>query len=199
MENQELKIEEGKAYRTRNGHKAVIKFANPPNCGIFAVFGKIMDVANGDNASWKPCGGYMPSGTHDLDLVAEWKEEEEAAEPAAAPFICTASAISVLNNLAMAAHHNAIDKGFYGAEMLGNPALQIALIHSEASELLESYRKDPEQSAKIVGFSTSEEEAADIIIRVLDMASHRNMRIGQAIIAKMAYNSTRPTKHGKRF
>jgi NTP pyrophosphatase (non-canonical NTP hydrolase) len=97
------------------------------------------------------------------------------------------------------------EKGFWPKDQDGKDLRNfgecIALIHSEASEWLEAARKGKgsEPSEHIPSFTAEEEEAADIIIRVLDLAAHRKLRIGAAIIAKHAFNLTRPAKHGKKF
>lgn len=75
---------------------------------------------------------------------------------------------------------------------------KLALITTETSEAVEAIRK-PESESGLPGFSNEEEEAADQVIRILDYAAHYNLRIGEAIIAKMAKNEGRPYKHGKEF
>lgn len=76
----------------------------------------------------------------------------------------------------------------------------IALIHSEVSEALEALRCWNPPSEKIGEFSSAEEELADAIIRILDLGKARGWRIPEAMIAKMAYNESRPYKHGgKKF
>ncbi len=98
------------------------------------------------------------------------------------------------------AHANARNKGFWDEQR--NAGEGVALLHSEASELLEALRNGNPPSTKIPGFSLAEEEAADLIIRVGDMKGffpEGQWRIGEAVIAKVAYNAGRPHKHGKKF
>ena len=78
---------------------------------------------------------------------------------------------------------------------------QIALIHSEASELLDHHRegKMNEPDAKVPEFTKAEIEAADIVIRTMCMSGAYGWRLGRAIEAKMAYNDVRPYRHGKAY
>jgi len=77
---------------------------------------------------------------------------------------------------------------------------QIALMHSELSEALEWERKTPgAKSDHIPEFTGLEEEFADVLIRIFDTCGQRKLRLGEAVIAKMEFNSTRPKKHNKHF
>ena len=77
--------------------------------------------------------------------------------------------------------------------------MAVALCHSELSEALEGERKDL-PSDHIPSYTMAEEEFADVIIRIMDYASHHGLRVAQAVIAKSKYNKTRPTKPGgKKF
>lgn len=76
---------------------------------------------------------------------------------------------------------------------------KIVLMHCELSEVVEALRHNDPPDQHCPEFKSSEIEFADCIIRILDFCHERELRIGEAIIAKMAFNKTRPYKHGKEF
>ena len=79
--------------------------------------------------------------------------------------------------------------------VIDKKAAKYALMHSELSEGLEGVRK-PGPSDKIPAYTIEEEELADTIIRILDYAGRYDLRISEAIVAKLEFNKTRGHKHG---
>lgn len=64
----------------------------------------------------------------------------------------------------------------------------LALIHSEVSEALEAFRNDDA--------ANFEEELADVLIRVLDLAGGICQRFDDVVRSKMQKNRNRGLRHG---
>jgi NTP pyrophosphatase (non-canonical NTP hydrolase) len=79
-------------------------------------------------------------------------------------------------------------------------AQRLMLVVSELSEGLEALRNGNPPDSHIPKFSGLSAELADAVIRILNLAEHEGINLGKAVVAKAAYNTTRPHRHGgKKF
>lgn len=109
----------------------------------------------------------------------------------------------MLNSLARKCHQIAVSHGFWdhhmievsgGEGVIENKSMwpeKIALIHSEASEMLDALRDGNEDALG--------EECADLLIRLLDFTDARNIDLDYHVDRKMAKNIDRPRLHGREF
>lgn len=93
-------------------------------------------------------------------------------------------------------HQDARDKGFW-VPHLQDFLAKLMLVVTELGEAAEAWRTNNLQSKEIPTHSCAEEEIADAIIRLLDMAEFYKFDIAGAILQKMAFNKGWPQMHGK--
>lgn len=104
-------------------------------------------------------------------------------------------------------HKIAVEKGFWEKDR--NNGELLMLIVSELGEALEALRKGNRQ-AQVYSKKTKEniskwvkdtfeDELADAVIRIFDLAEARNIDLEWQIRNKLKYNKTRPYKHNKEF
>lgn len=93
---------------------------------------------------------------------------------------------------------NAKAKGFWYEGEVRNKAEMLCLMHSELSEALEAIRDGNPPDKHCPEFGNLEIELADTVIRIMDFAEGWGLDVAGAILAKMAFNTTRPHKHGRK-
>ena len=93
----------------------------------------------------------------------------------------------------------AVRKGWLNPGNPREPLKLLMLTVTELAEAAEAFRNGnpPCERPGMEHFSHAEEETADAIIRLLQMAGEYGWDIEAAIAAKMEFNETRPHMHGK--
>lgn len=86
-------------------------------------------------------------------------------------------------------------QGFWDTDNTGE---KLMLMVSELGEALEAHRKGLKDD-HLPDFDGITVELADCIIRILDYCGHHSLPLGDALLAKLRYNLSRPRKHGKAY
>lgn len=94
---------------------------------------------------------------------------------------------------------NATEKGWHDRPRSALESL--ALIHSEVSEAVEACRDPHHPLTEIwLGYGGKPEglgaELADVVIRIGDLCGEMGIDLEAAVAQKMAFNATRPKRHG---
>jgi hypothetical protein len=140
----------------------------------------------------------IPMTTEEWDRQAAESAERELQQIGATINVLGPQIAVLMESLSTQIHRAMVIKGFWeGAQ--DNFGSKIALLHSEVTELLEANRNNIQHDDKIPEFTGEEAEAADTFIRLADMSGNYRWRFGEAIVAKMLHNLSRPYKHGKAY
>ena len=105
-----------------------------------------------------------------------------------------------ISELVEVSHETAVEKGWHDSTREA-PEL-LCLIHSEVSEVLEEYRNGRGYTEVYYNESKPDKpegipiELADIVIRIADMCGAYEIDLDAALRTKLAYNQSRPYRHG---
>ncbi len=116
--------------------------------------------------------------------------------------------IDPYNLLALSIHMDNVRKGFWpeggrsdgraSVEGQRNVGVMLMLVVTELSEALEADRKKL-MDDKLTHHKGVTVEIADAIIRLMDLGYGLGLPVAEAMAEKLAYNRTRPFKHGKAY
>lgn len=109
-----------------------------------------------------------------------------------------------VSELISKAHLNAVEKGWWDNDtsLDRNFGTSLMLVVSELAEAMEEYRNGRGKDEIWYGPDGKPEgipvELADVVIRIADLCGQHGIPLVKAIHEKMAYNKTRPFRHGNK-
>lgn len=105
------------------------------------------------------------------------------------------SIVTNINMLVEITSGIAREKGFH--DVSNGFIHDAALVITEVAEAIEGFRRGTKPDEHVPELSNVEIELADAVIRIFDMAGRYKLNLGDAIVKKSCYNTTRPYLHGK--
>ncbi len=102
-----------------------------------------------------------------------------------------------IKELMVQSHDTAVEKGWWEKDR--NFLEQLMLMVTELAEVAEEYRNHNKLQTLHDGAGKPEgiaSEFADVLIRVADTCANYGIPLEEALVAKLAYNRTRPYRHG---
>lgn len=111
----------------------------------------------------------------------------------------------LLSEIISESYNTAVEKGWWEDDIERSVGTVLMLMVTELAEAMEEHRDghaldeiwyQPEGSPKAGKPEGVTVELADVIIRIADFCGHYKLPIHRAIREKLAYNKTRPHRHG---
>jgi len=103
-----------------------------------------------------------------------------------------------IKELTKQSHSTAVEKGWWDNDR--NFLEQLMLMVTELAEVAEEYREHGDLQRSYWGEAGKPEgiasEFADVLIRVADTCGKYGIPLEEALVTKLAYNKTRPYRHG---
>jgi NTP pyrophosphatase (non-canonical NTP hydrolase) len=108
----------------------------------------------------------------------------------------------LVSELISDSYNTAVEKGWWEAGTEREVGTALMLMVTELAEAMEEHRHGRAldeiwyaESGKPEGVPV---ELADVIIRICDLAGHHKIPLNRALREKLAYNKTRPYRHGNK-
>lgn len=106
--------------------------------------------------------------------------------------------INYWDAMSKSVYDTAVEKGWHETE---RPITEyVANFHDEVSEFFKAHAKHNPPDDKLPNHDSATVELADLILRIMDFATHEQLPLAMAIVDKNRFNKTRDYRHGgKKF